>query len=202
MQNSGAGFKRTYAGQSIPVFMRDKALELEQGGFNLVLTGLSNGQVIPRGTPIIFNEATRQATLGSFGKVYANASNSATAIQVAKGHNLIVGGYLAASTGGAAYAITAIDTTNAAYDTVTIGTTLGVAVVAGQTLFASTATGATAAALPAFNGLLYEETYIDTALLVGVSAVIRGTVYARRTYWTAQLAALPGLAHIIYSQSY
>lgn len=202
MQNSGVGFRRTYATASIPVWMRDKALELVQGGFVLVTTGLFPGQIIPPGTPLIYDESQRTATLGHFAKMYAAASNSATSYQVNKGHNLIVGDNLAAVTGGAAEAITAIDPTNAAYDTITVGTTLGVAVTVGESLFASTAAGESAAALPAFNGLLYEETLFEGPYQVAVSAVIRGTVYARRVPYTSQLAALPGLAHIIYSQSY
>lgn len=203
MQNSGIGFKRTPSGASIPVWMRDKALELASGGFVVSNTGLAIGQVVPAGTPLVFDEAARTATLMSAAKIHANASNSATAYQVEKGHNLKVGDYLAVAPGGAAYPITVIDTSNSAYDTVTVGTTLGVAVTAGQFAFGSTATGASAAALPAINGLLYEELLVaDPAYKQSVSAVIRGTVYARRVPYSSALAALPGLAHIQYSQSY
>lgn len=182
----------------------DKAFKVAQGGFVLNKTGLAVGSTIPRGTPLVFNESTRQAVLLSVAVLYANATNIATSYQIAKGSRLKVGDYFAVTPGGAAYAITAIDTTSSTlYDTVTVGTTLGVAVTAGQFAFASTATGATAAALPAINGLLYEETYIeDAAYQQGVSAVIRATVYARRVPYSTALAALPGLAHIIYSQSY
>jgi hypothetical protein len=210
MQNSGMGFTRTFAGQSIPVWQRDKALELVQGGFVLQGTFIG-GTIIPAGTPLVFNEATRTATLLHTAVVYANASNTATAYQINKNSNLIVGDYLAVVPGGAAEAITAIDTSNPLYDSVTVGTTLGVAVTAGEFAFASTATGASAAALPAINGLLYEETQVpaniinseDTvqgSYIPACSVVIRGTVYARRVPYSTALAAL--LPHIIYSQSY
>lgn len=204
MQTTALGFKRTYAGNSIPVFQLDKAFKVAQGGFVLNKTGLAVGTVIPRGTPLVFNEATRQAIVMSVAAFYANATNTATSYQIAKGSRLKVGDYLAVAPGGAAYAITAIDTTSSTlYDTVTVGTTLGVAVTAGQFAFASTATGATAAAFPAINGLLYEETVIiDAAFQQSVSVVLRGTVYARRVPYSTALAALPGLVHIIYSQSY
>lgn len=49
-----------------------------------------------------------------------------TAIKVAKGHHFKVGDFIMSAVNGKAYAITAIDTTSdATYDTVTIGTTIG-----------------------------------------------------------------------------
>lgn len=206
MQTSGIGFKRSYAPSSIPVWQRDKGMLLASGGFALVQTGFSDLDVIPRGTPGVFDEAARTFTAVRTGTIFANASNTATTYQVAKSLNgkqplFKVGDNIAALTGGAAYPITSIDTSNVGYDVLTVGTTLGVAVVAGQTIFASSATGGTAAVLPAINGLLYEETLVELGYQQSVSVVIRGAVYARRIPYTAQLAALPGLAHIIFSQS-
>lgn len=203
MQTSGVGFKRTYAGTSIPVYQLDKAFKLVQGGFLLIKTNLAKGLILYRGTPLVYDEAARTATLLGVAKIHANASNSATSYQIEKGSNLLSGNYLAVAPGGAAYAITGIDTSNAAYDTVTVGTTLGVAVTAGEFAFASTATGASAAAFPAINGLLYEETIVeDVAYAQSVSVVQRATVYARRVPYSASLAALSGLDDITYSQSY
>ena len=80
-------------------------------------------------------------------KVQANATNSATEINVYKGHNLKVGDNVFAVAGGKAYAITAIDTSAAGYDTVTVGTTLGVALTKDVSFImqaaASGASGAT-----------------------------------------------------------
>lgn len=201
MQTSGLGFVRTFGVGGIPVYQRDKAFQLAQGGFALDKTNLVANQVLAAGTPLVFDEAARTAVVGSFAVLQADAANNATTYRIKKGSILKVDDYLAAAPGSAAYAITAIDTSNSAYDTVTVGTTLGVGYTAGQLLFKSTATGASAAALPAFNGLLYEDTTIVSGIAQTVSAVIRATVYARRVPYSSQLAALSGLDDIIYSQS-
>lgn len=207
MQTSGMGFKRQYAPSNIPVWQRDKGMLLAQGGFALVQTGFADMDVIPRGTPLIFDEAARTATAVRTGILFANATNTATTYQIKKSLNsyhplLKVGDNLAAVLGGAAETITAIDsTTYTDHDVVTVGTTLGVALTAGATLYNSTAAGSSAATIGAINGLLYEETLVESGFTQGVSAVIRGTAYARRVPYSAELAALPGLAHIIYSQS-
>lgn len=181
----------------IPVFGPNA--ETAHGGFLLVTTGLVAGSVLRAGNPLVLDEAARTATPLHTGVMQANAAGSATAYRVTKGSGLAVGDYLATgATGAKAYAITAIDTSNAAYDEITVGTTIGAA-TAGDLVFASTATGATASALPAINGLLYEETVVGSG--VSVSAVIRGTVWARRIPYNAAIAALAGLKHIIFSQS-
>lgn len=59
--------------------------------------------------------------------VQANATSSATKIKVYKGHDFKVGDVICAAEGSAAYAITSIDASNAAYDGISIGTTLGTA---------------------------------------------------------------------------
>lgn len=51
---------------------------------------------------------------------------SGTSIKIAKGSHFKVGDFVMSAVNGKAYAITAIDTTNATYDTVTIGTAIGV----------------------------------------------------------------------------
>ena len=50
---------------------------------------------------------------------------SGTSVKIAKGSHFKVGDFVMSSVNGKAYAITAIDTTNATYDTVTIGTAIG-----------------------------------------------------------------------------
>lgn len=205
MQTSGIGFKRQYSPNNTPVWQRDKAMLLAQGGFALVTTGFLNYDVIPRGTPLVFDEAARTATVVRTAVLFADAANNAVTYQIKKSLGaqqlLKVGDNLAAILGGAAYPITAIDTSNSDRDIVTVGTTLGVALTAGNTLFNSTATGASAAAIGTINGLLYEETLVELDYKQAVSAVIRGTVYARRVPYSSALAALSGLDDIIYSQS-
>lgn len=196
------GLTRTLGTGGIPVWQgTNKDIQLVQGGVTLVTTGLVPGTVIPAGTPVVFVEGTtRTGTVLHSGFLYENAASNAVNYKVRKNHTFVVGDYLASgATGGKAYAITAIDRTNADYDTLTVGTTIG-AVDAGASLYASTATGATASALPACNGLLYDDAVV--AEKTGISVAIRGTIYARRVIYNASIEALAGLKGIIYSQSY
>jgi hypothetical protein len=193
------GMKRTVGTNSIPVWQgTDDNIQLAQGGFALAATGLAADTVIPAGTPVVFSETTRTAIILGTGVIYEDAGGSATVYKVKKGHTLKVGDYFAkGAAGGKAYAITAIDsTTSADYDSVTVGTTIG-AVSAEDLVYASTATGATASAYPAINGLLYDDTLANAG--ESISVVIVGTVYARRVPYNTTIAA--ALTKIIYSQS-
>lgn len=177
-------------------------IETAQGGFTLETSDLVVGANLKAGTLIgatAANETARRVTAIKTVKVYEAATNTATEIKIEKGHHFKVGNYPAAVKGGKAYAITAIDTSNALYDTITVGTTLGVILAVGDVLFQSTATGATAAAYVRPLGLLYEDTEIESE--VGVAVVIRGTVYGRRT---AGLHAtiLADIPNILVSNSY
>lgn len=195
------GLTRTVGTNGIPVWQgTNKDIQLYQGGFKLASTGLAATTKIPAGTPVVVDESARTATILATGVMYADAASNATDYQVKKGHTLKVGDYLASgAAAGKAYAITAIDTSNADYDVLTVGTTIG-AVTAGVTVYASTATGSTASAYPAINGALYEDYFVPaTGIVESVSVVLRGTAYARRVPYSAQIAAL--LTKIIYSQS-
>ncbi|GIZ08371.1 hypothetical protein [Flavobacterium sp. UMI-01] len=199
--SGGMGITQTPTKSGIPVYQgTSKDIQLLQGGCLLNTTGLTAGATIPAGTPVVYDETTRVASILHNATAHANAASNAVNYQVLKGHSLIVGDYLASgAVGGKAYAITAIDTSNSGYDVLTVGTTIG-AVTAGDLLFASTAEGATASALPAINGLTYDEIIVSSN--ISLSVVIRGTVYARRVPWSAAIEALSGLKHFIYSKSY
>lgn len=198
----GFGISRELASDKIEVWQGvGKDIQVAQGGFKLTATGLEVGDVLWAGTPVVFNETTRTATVQHLGVLYADAGATDTTYQVKKGHTLKVGDYMATgAAGGKAYAITAIDRTNAAYDVITVGTTIGAA-TAGDLMWQSTATGATASALPASNGLLYEQKVIDLQGEESITAVIRGTIYARRIPINAGIKALTGLKNIIWSDS-
>lgn len=58
-------------------------------------------------------------------KLAAEVKASETSLKVEKGHNFAVGNYIMAKVGDKAYAVTAVDSTNKAYDVLTIGTALG-----------------------------------------------------------------------------
>lgn len=190
---------KTTVNSGVPVFQT--RLESAYGGFVLDHSTLTVGDTVKAGQPLGYDESTRLAKVVKLFKVYENASNSATSIKVYKNHHGKVGDYVAASVGGAAYAITAIDTSAAAYDTLTVGTTLGVALTADTSvLFQSSATGASAGAYSVTaKGLLYEDT--DVSAGASCSVVIRGTVYERRAP-AATAVVKSAMPHIIYSQSY
>jgi hypothetical protein len=200
--SGGIFISRTNFTNSPPVWQgTNKDIQLLQGGCTLVITGLTVGSVIPSGVPLVYSESTRLATILHTAISYETAGGTATTYKVNKGHSIVVGDYLASgAVGGKAYAVTVIDTSNELYDSLTVGTTIG-AVTAGDTLYASTATGATASALPAINARLYEDAIVRSG--VTVSPVIRGTVYARRVPNSSAIEAAlkTNGAYIIHSQS-
>ncbi len=75
-------------------------------------------------------------------RLTAEASTSDVNIKVDKYHNFKIGDYVMAATKAKAYAITAIDTSNKAYDTITIGTTLGVKIEKGASIIEAKAESA------------------------------------------------------------
>ena len=93
-----------------------------------------------------------------------DATNSATTYTVKKGHNFKVGDVLMLAPGGAAYAITAIATNSGdgSKDDLTVGTTLGVAAKAGDSLYL--AAGASGAAFKYAPVALVGESYDVDAL--------------------------------------
>lgn len=65
----------------------------------------------------------------------AIAAADATTYDVAKGHDFKVGDFIMLKEGGKAYAITAIDTSDATKDVITVGTTLGAAAAKGDAIY-------------------------------------------------------------------
>ena len=94
-----------------------------------------------------------------------DATNSATTYTVKKGHNFKVGDVLMLAPGGAAYAITAIATNSGdSKDDLTVGTTLGVAAKAGDSLYLAAEAGASGAAFKYAPVALVGESYDVDAL--------------------------------------
>lgn len=195
--DGGLGYTRQYGTSDRPVFQgTGKDIHLVQGGFGLDITGLTVGTIIPKGTPMIYNEATRLAKPLNVAVLHENAAADATTYRIKKGSRLKVGDNFASVVKGKAYPITAIDTLNTAYDTVTVGTTIG-ALSAGDFLFASSTTGATNSSFGGVNGLLYDDVKVEAGKTVSI--VDSAPVYARRVPYSPDLeAALP---RIRYSQS-
>jgi hypothetical protein len=111
-------------------------------------------------------------------KVYENAANNVTAYKVYKTHEAKVGDVVATSKfASASVAISAIDTTHADYDTVTVGATLGVAVVAGDVLVQANATAAAGAGVYKYTPIGITMNAVDLSVANQTSGVlVRGTV--------------------------
>lgn len=97
--------------------------------------------------------------------VQANAADNATNIKIYKGHDFVVGTVVCAAENGKAYAITAIDRSNASYDQITVSTTLGVALTADTSvLYEAASAGASGSALKYKPiALVGENQNVDTA---------------------------------------
>jgi len=112
-------------------------------------------------------------------KLHADATDSATTYQVKKGHEFVVGDFIVDSVlSGAAYAITAIDTTTSEdYDTITVGTTLGHAMSAGECLVQASAQAAAGSAAYKYTpkGIAVNSVDLTTANH-GCGIMVRGTV--------------------------
>ncbi len=130
MQN----FKKTE--NRIPIAFVTK-LEDIPGGGTIAVAALTQ-EVVLEGTPVGV-DSNGLFHVVKTAKMQAVATDAAVTYKVLKGHNFKVGDFLAAKTGGKAYAITAIDTSEADYDTLTVGTTLGIALVAGDVLIEAAA---------------------------------------------------------------
>lgn len=186
-------FKKESTSAGVPVFQAQ--FEAAQGGFTLDESTLPAGTVIPAGTVMGIDESTRKAKPFKGGVLQANALNNATTYRLLKGSNAAIGMSINLS-GGTSRAITALDTTNAAYDEATVGTTIGVAGTAGDVVFV-TDDGYTKA-----KGLLRNDATVPASgTTETVSVVIRGTVYHRRIPPVAKsVQAL--MPTIIFSESF
>lgn len=184
------GITKSTVNGGIPIFQY--VLETAQGGFTLDETTIAAGSVIPAGTVVGYDETTRLAKVGKFAVLQAAATNTDTAYKVLPGHNLAVGMPVNLP-GGTARAITTIVHTDPAFDTVNVGTTIGVAAAAGIGM--SVADNGISKA----KGLLWHDAEVGTG--EDIAVVIRGTVYENRIAPVSDvLKAL--MPTIIFSKSY
>lgn len=102
-------------------------------GVTVVVADLIPGVPLREGSVIAPDEAGFYHLVKT-AEVVEAATATATAYKVAKGHHFKVGDFVMFKTGAKSYAITAIDTTPATFDTITVGTTLGAAIPVGGTL--------------------------------------------------------------------
>jgi len=157
----------------------------------LVQTSLPAGTPVGKDTNGLFH-VVKQAVM------QANATDSATALKVIKGHDFKVGDFVTDLLAGAAYAITSIVTTNADYDTINIGTTLGVALTAGDVIFEALAESASDSVFKYTPvGLTGHAIDIVADSNPMVDCIVRGTVNTAvaPSYNASVKAALP---HFIF----
>jgi hypothetical protein len=148
-------------------------LDVRTSGATVAAADLTDQDTVLAGT-VIGKDTNGLFHVIKSAKLYASATNVATTYQVLKGHNAKVGDVFGII-GDAAYAISAINTSNAAYDVFTLGTTLGVALSAGDILTQATAAAADNAALAytpiGMVGFSYTNTSGDSNL---AQVVLRG----------------------------
>ena len=116
-------------------------LEDIAGGVTVAVADFTDGAIIPAGS-VIGKDGNGLYHVLKTAKLHTAATNSATDYLVLKGHGFKTGDFIAALTGAKAYAITAINTGNASYDTISVGTTLGVAIAQYAGIFQAAAEAA------------------------------------------------------------
>jgi hypothetical protein len=173
----------------------DSSLETVPGGvcvavtdLNASLTSLAEGTAVGKDSNGLYH-------VNKCASAHADAANNATDYQVKKGHPFKVGNFLTTGTSLKAYAITAITTTEAAYDTLSVGTSLGVAVTAGDILTeaAAQSTGTTSALKYTPVGLIGAQINITSGDNHTVDVIVRGSVRSGNLPYThaAIKSALP-----------
>lgn len=86
-------------------------------------SNLPSGYMIPKLCPLKVDYKTKKATVLKRARVFSDLASNAVTLKVAKGHPFKVGDVIGNKEGG--QAITQIDTSDALYDSIKIGTTLG-----------------------------------------------------------------------------
>lgn len=114
-------------------------------GVTVASAELVAGGILAEGTAIGADAAGLYHVIKT-ARVTEKASNTATAYKVAKGSHFKKGDVVMLKVGGKAYDITAIDTSEATYDTITLSTTLGEEVAVGKALAEAKTAGASGAA--------------------------------------------------------
>lgn len=170
-------------------------LEDIPGGITVSVADFVEDFIVPAGS-VVGKDNNGLFHVLKTAKMHTAANSSATDYLVYKGHGLKVGDYIASATGAKAYAITAINTTGSdVYDTISIGTTLGVAVAQYAGLFQAAAEAASNTS--AFKYTPYAVTGHSVQLKAGdnntVDALLRATmIEANAPVATTQIkAALP-----------
>lgn len=150
-------------------------LEVIPSGRTVAVSELVQTKLLA-GTPI-GQDSNNLGHIIKCAEMQATATNTATDYKVLKGHNFKVGNHIMAATGAKAQTITAITTTNADYDTLTVGTSIGTEVLAGAHIYEATAANQSTGSAFKYTamGLVGEDTDLVTGDNNLVSVVVRGT---------------------------
>ncbi len=134
----------------------------KRGAYKLNTTGLTVGTTLPRFTPV-YVDSTRLATVVRNVKVVEEAAADATSVKIAKNSLAYVGMILGTGSNGAT--VSAIDTSNADYDVLTLAAAFGAKVSAGKVLFEASAAGGTTPKKTA-NFVIYEQTKVENGIVL------------------------------------
>jgi len=166
------------------------------GGVTVSIATLG-GASLKEGTPIgAADGSTGLCLVAKTAKVVTNATNTAVTIEVEKGHHFKVGDYVSSGV-LVGQVISAIDkTTSTIKDTITVGTTLGGALTAGDILFQSSTGSAAELVTPvAIVGSNYD---VETGEQLFVDAWVMAVVKEANAPWVnaAIKALLKGIIYI------
>lgn len=159
-----------------PEMCRIETIYRYSGGFNLVLTNLTDVKTIPPLTPLVLDFKKRQATVVINVEV-AEKYTTGTSMKVKKNSLAYVGMFIGDGTNGAK--VNKIDKANADYDTLTLAAAFGssVTVEAGTVLFEAKAQDGTEPKATA-TALNYATTKVEegaTVTAIGRAYEIRPT---------------------------
>ena len=119
-----------------PEFWRDESTYRMSVGFYLVTTGLAAGMIVDKGCPLSVDFKAQTATPVKNVRVNAAVASNGVNIKIDKGSLIKAGDFV--SNGDSTSEVTAVDKSNTAYDTITVGATLG-ALAIGAVLFEAAA---------------------------------------------------------------
>ena len=151
-------------------------LEVLPGGRCIAVADLVQ-ETLKAGTPVGV-DANGLGHVVKVAEMQATANDSAVDYRVLKGHNFKVGNHICSAEGAKAQTITSITTTESAYDTLSVGTTLGAEVAKGAFLYEANAADQGTGSVLKYTPIGFVGE--DVTLVAGdnnlASVVVRGTV--------------------------
>ena len=122
----------------VPVVEKEEKYDVSSGirrsgPYVLDTTNLDLDSYIPSFTPVCADLTKKTAKIVRNVKVVSNVSTTDTVIKVAKGSLFVTGMFIGNGTKGGK--VISVDITNGDYDSITVETTIGVAITSGTVLF-------------------------------------------------------------------